>query len=87
MTNFSQPWQFRFHGHAPPRTTGWKVQNPPSAGVLALVRSIIRACAWPGVMPPGPAEMTVPGSGAPGPVTQIALSASSSAGSVLARWT
>ena len=37
MTNFSQPWQFRFHGHAPPRTTGWKWLT---CGVPILVQSI-----------------------------------------------
>ncbi|HXL92207.1 MAG TPA: hypothetical protein VN969_24970 [Streptosporangiaceae bacterium] len=87
MTKFSQLWQFRFHGHAPPRITGWNVQNPPSAGVLVLVRSIISACACSGVMSPGPADRTIPGSAAPGPETHIAFRASSRAGSVLARWT
>ena len=38
-------WQSRFHGQAPPSTTGWKVQNPPSAGVLRRDRSIASACA------------------------------------------
>src|SRR5437016_4097460 len=33
-----------FHGQAPPSTTGWKVQNPPSAGVLRRARSM--AMAW-----------------------------------------
>ena len=35
----------RFQGQAPPSTTGWKVQNPPSAGVLRRDRSIARAWA------------------------------------------
>ncbi|WP_433543684.1 hypothetical protein ACQPZG_00190 (plasmid) [Streptomyces sp. CA-294286] len=26
----SQLWQSRLQGQAPPSTTGWKVQNPPS---------------------------------------------------------
>lgn len=42
MTNSSQLWQFRFKGQASPFTTGWKVQNPPSARVLRRVRSIAR---------------------------------------------
>ena len=41
----SQLWQSRFQGQAPPSTTGWKVQKPPSAGVLRRDRSMARAWA------------------------------------------
>jgi hypothetical protein len=36
--------QSGLHGQAPQSTTGWKVQNPPSAGTLRRNRSI--ASAW-----------------------------------------
>ncbi|MFJ9381090.1 hypothetical protein [Streptomyces sp. NPDC101455] len=36
-----------FQGQAPPLTTGWKVQKPPSAGVLRRARSMARA--WEGL--------------------------------------
>lgn len=45
QTNLSQLWQSRLQGQAPPSTTGWKVQNPPSAGVLRRDRSMARAWA------------------------------------------
>ena len=77
MTNLSQLWQFRFHGQAPPSTTGWKVQNPPSAGVLRLDRSTASAWACPAVIGVVPLVSSLPGLAAPGPPTHTRCRTSS----------
>ena len=70
--------QSRFHGQAPPLTTGWKVQNPPSAGVLRRDRSSASASAssrlsGARLLP----DSSLPGLSEPGPATQTALRTSS----------
>lgn len=69
--------QSRFHGQAPPSTTGCQVQNPPSAGVLRRDRSsasVMASCREIGAALP---ESSSPGLAEPGPATQTALRRSS----------
>jgi hypothetical protein len=69
--------QLRFHGQAPPSTTGWKVQKPPSAGVLRLDRSIASAWACSRVIGVAGPDSSVPGLGVPGPATHTCCRTSS----------
>lgn len=55
----------------------WKVQNPPSVGVLRRDRSIASAWACPRVIGPAPPCRSSPGLAAPGPATQTCCSTSS----------
>src|SRR5271166_5184409 len=76
-TNLSQLWQSRFHGQEPPWTTGWKVQNPPSAGVLRRDRSIARAWACSRESGAASPASSPPGLDVPGPATQTCCRTSS----------
>src|SRR5712691_2421744 len=69
-TNLSQLWQSRFQGQAPPSTTGWKVQKPPSAGVLRRDRSTARAWASAWLSGAAVPARNSPGLAVPGPETQ-----------------
>jgi hypothetical protein len=69
MTNLSQLWQSRFHGQGAPFTTGWKVQKPPSAGVLWRDRSTVSASAFSLVSGARPPDSSLPGQSDPGPAT------------------
>ena len=73
----SQLWQSSPQGQAPPSTTGWKVQNPPSAGVLRRDRSIASDWARSRVIGGLPPTSGSPGVAAPGPATQTCCSTSS----------
>ncbi|WP_328474894.1 hypothetical protein [Streptomyces sp. NBC_00448] len=53
----------------PPLTTGWKVQKPPSAGVLRRERSMARAWACSRVSGVVSLVRSSPGWAVPGPVT------------------
>jgi hypothetical protein len=75
--NLSQLWQSRFQGQAPPSTTGWKVQKPPSAGVLRRDRSIARDWACSRVSGVVGSVRSSPGVAVPGPVTQTCCRMSS----------